>query len=122
MKKLSDDLYGFTANMHERALALEAERDALLAYKNEVEGIHVIYGFLRKEFKQAHKLLDAHGVLNTPPREFQEALVERIEALLKLWESIGNFSGQCCADLKFLCNTAPEVKEAVRAYRAAHRL
>lgn len=27
MNKLSKDLYGFTDNMHERAIALEAERD-----------------------------------------------------------------------------------------------
>lgn len=41
MKKLSDDLYGFTDNMHERALALETRikeleetlRDALGSFK-----------------------------------------------------------------------------------------
>ena len=29
MKKLSDDLWGFTSNMHERALALESRAESL---------------------------------------------------------------------------------------------
>ena len=109
MKKLSDDLYGFTDNMHERALALEDEIDALKADKEDALSI-------RFDWDRAHELLDDHGVLTSGH------LVERLRPVLKVWEAIGISPGQSCADLKLLCNnTGPEVIEAFRVYVAAHR-
>ena len=75
----------------------------------------------QSDWERAHDLLDKHGVLATPRQEVGHHLIERIEAVLKVWDAIGLHSGQCCEDLKYLCNTTPEVTEAIRAFRAGHR-
>lgn len=76
---------------------------------------------IQSDWERAHALLDAHGVLTTPPHAIGEHLIDRLEAVLKVWDAIGEHSAQCCHDLRFLCNSTPEVNRAIDAHRAAYR-
>jgi hypothetical protein len=64
MKKLSDDLYGFTDNMHKRALALETERDQAV-----------------DELKQCRALLDSYDFHQTGIHNGIMAMNNRIKKL-----------------------------------------
>ena len=87
----------------------------------ELEAMEQDSRFARSDWGRAHDLLDAHGVLTTPQGHCGNHLIDRIEAVLNVWDAIGKHSGQCCEDLKYLCNSTPEVTEAIRAYRDATR-
>lgn len=77
---------------------------------------------LRSDWELAHSLLDKAGVLTVPEGQTNARLVERIEALLQVWEPIGRLSAVSCYDLRFLCNTPEEAIEAIKAHRAVYRL
>jgi hypothetical protein len=72
---------------------------------------------IRSDWERSHEILDAAGVL-PGTAACGEHLITRLKAALAVWEPIGRLSAQLCHDLKFVCNTAPEVVEAVAAHRA----
>ena len=76
---------------------------------------------IQSDWERAHELLDKHGVLATPRQEVGHHLIERIEAVLKVWDAVGQMSGASCHDLRFLCNTSDGQVEAIEAHRAAYR-
>ena len=76
---------------------------------------------VRSYWERAHELLNKHGVLTTPESEMGVHLIDRLEAVLKVWDAIGELSAHSCHDLRFLCNTPEEAINAIRAYREAHR-
>ena len=45
-------------------------------------------------------------------------LIERLEAVLKVWDAVGEMSAASCHDLRFLCNTSEGQIEAIRAHRS----
>lgn len=75
----------------------------------------------QSDWEQAHELLDKAGVLTTPKGEVGTHLIDRIKAVLAVWEPIGRLSGQVCHDLRFLCNNSEETIEAIEAHRKAFR-
>jgi len=76
---------------------------------------------IESDWERAHELLDKAGVLTAPTGQIGEHLIDRIEALLKVWEAIGKLSASSCHDLRFLCNVPEEAIEAIKAHRAANR-
>jgi hypothetical protein len=76
---------------------------------------------IQSDWERAHDLLDKHGVLTTPPGHCGVHLITRLEAVLKVWDAVGQHSAQVCHDLRFLCNSNDEVKAAIEAHRAAYR-
>lgn len=76
---------------------------------------------IQSDWERAHELLDKHGVLAVGPGQMGVHLIDRLEAVLKVWDAIGDHSAQCCHDLRFLCNSTPEVNRAIEAHRAAYR-
>lgn len=70
------------------------------------------------DWERAHDLLDQHGVkLGTPTAGVH--LIERLQAVLAVWDSIGRLSANSCHDLRFLCNVPREAIDAIAAHRAA---
>lgn len=76
---------------------------------------------IQSDWERAHALLDTHGVLTVQSYAIGEHLIDRLKAVLKVWDAIGQHSGQACHDLRFLCNSTPEVNAAIDAYRASYR-
>ena len=76
---------------------------------------------IQSDWERAHDLLNKAGVRTTPKGEMGFHLIERMEALVAVWEPIGKLSAASCHDLRFLCNTPKEVVEAIKAHRAAFR-
>lgn len=77
--------------------------------------------FIRSDWERAHDLLDKAGVLTVPEHQMGRHLIERLEAVLAVWEPIGRLSARTCHDLRFICNTPEEATEAIAAHRAAYR-
>ena len=76
---------------------------------------------IQSDWERAHELLDRHGVLAVGPGQMGVHLIERLEAVLKVWDAVGQMSGASCHDLRFLCNTSDGQVEAIEAHRAAYR-
>lgn len=73
------------------------------------------------DWERAHELLDQHGVMNAQPGQIGTHLIERLEAVLKVWDAIGELSARSCHDLRFMCNTPEEAVKAIQSHREAHR-
>lgn len=109
MKKLSDDLYGFTGNMHERALALEARVAELEAWQLAIaEGT----GFInRAEGQSGYEVADPKTILDYIDTE----VLERIQLWGALTAAVEDCSMSMAPDVMALCLRAlgrePETEE-----------
>jgi hypothetical protein len=71
------------------------------------------------DWEDAHELLDAAGVLTTPHGQTGVHLIDRLKAVLAVWDAVGSLSGQRAQNLDYVCEDA-DTKAAIAAHRAAY--
>lgn len=106
--------YVCAATLRHRTEAAEARAAEL-----ETQARDTIY--IQSDWERAHELLDAAGVLTASGGAMGAHLIDRIQALISVWDPVGRLSATSCHDLRFLCNTPEEAIEAIKAHRAAFR-